>query len=185
MKDIRMNIAITGQRPQGIDNDFTYKSDTWQFIYRELEATFAKINPKKIYTGMALGVDTVAAEVAIKMQIPFVAAVPFSGQEFSWGPSQQKHYHDLLGFASSVVTIGTADQVPWIYQKRNEYMVDNADIVVAVWNGMKGGTRNCVEYALKQKQTVYRIDPKTHKVGRYDGTKHVGRVVEHVETLSV
>lgn len=28
-------------------------------------------------------------------------------------------------------------------QKRNEYMVDLADKVVAVWDGSKGGTDNC------------------------------------------
>ena len=34
------------------------------------------------------------------------------------------------------------------YQRRNEYMVDKSDLVLAVWNGERaGGTWNTIEYA--------------------------------------
>lgn len=36
-----------------------------------------------------------------------------------------------------------------VMQKRNEYMVDHSDIVLAVWNGKKSGTENCIKYAEK------------------------------------
>lgn len=170
-KDIRMKIAITGQRPASLDKDYTYTSDLWKFIYQELESTFNKMNPQKIYSGLALGVDTVAAEIAVKMKIPFVASVPFAGQEDSWSAQQQGHYNLLKEYADSVVTVSPGPVHPGLYQVRNQYMVDNADIVVAVWNGWKGGTRNCIEYALKQQVPVWRIDPSTRKVGRYDGSK--------------
>jgi uncharacterized phage-like protein YoqJ len=178
-----LKVSVTGQRPKTLDNDYTYQSDLWKFIYEELEATFLKINPPKIYVGGALGVDTVAAEVALKLNIPYVLCKPFIGQEDSWGPEQQRHYNELADYAQSVVVLGTKDQLPWIYQKRNEYMVDNSDIVVAVWNGFKGGTRNCVEYALKQKQTVWRIDPTTRKVGRYDGSKIIQKQSLSLQTV--
>jgi len=45
-------------------------------------------------------------------------------------------------------------------QKRNEYMVDNADIVIAVWDGTKGGTCNCVRYAKKLGKDIVIINPK-------------------------
>lgn len=172
-----MNIAITGHRPDSLDKDYSYTSDLWRYIYDELESTFTKINPKKIYTGMALGVDTVAAEIAIKMGIPYVACVPFPGQEEVWTPAQQVHYNMLKEFADSVVNVSPGPMQPSKYQIRNQYMVDNADIVVAVWNGWKGGTRNCVEYALRQQVPVWRIDPQTQKVGRYDGTKIIQKQV--------
>ena len=168
-----MNICITGQRPESLDKDYTYSSDLWKFIYKEIEEKFHTIRPKKIYTGMALGVDTVAAEIAISMEIPFVACIPFIGQEDSWPAIHQARYLKLLEKAQSRVVIGNRSELPWVYQKRNEYMVDNSDIVLATWNGFKGGTRNCIEYALRKKITVIRIDPNTHRVGRYDGTKHI------------
>ena len=48
---------------------------------------------------------------------------------------------------------------PYLMQKRNEYMVDHADEVIAVWNGNSGGTKNCVEYAIKQQKLIHRINP--------------------------
>lgn len=167
------NVAITGHRPQNLDSDFTYKSAIWEWIRSELGATFQKVQPSKIYTGMALGVDTVAAEVAIALEIPFVAAIPFPGQEAKWTQEQQDHYRMLLTFAEDVVEVDKGPYSPYLLQKRNEYMVDNSDLLVAVWNGWKGGTRNCVEYALKNQVPVWRLDPATFKVGRYDGSQHI------------
>ncbi len=164
-----LTIAITGHRPQSIDNDFTYQSENWQWIRRELSNIFDKVKPPRINTGMALGVDTVAAEVALGMQIPFLACIPCKGQESKWNKDQQRHYFELLDYADAEVLVTDSDYKPELMQVRNEYMVDNADLVVAVWNGFKGGTRNCVEYALKNQVPVWRIDPKTRRVGRYDG----------------
>lgn len=166
-------IAITGHRPQSLDGDFSYKSETWQFIYDSLRVTFEKQNPSKIITGMALGVDTVAAEVALAMQIPFVAAIPFSGQENKWSEDAKTHYRMLLAYAEDAHIVSDGEYDPSMMQKRNEWMVDRADIVVAVWNGWKGGTRNCVQYALSNQVPVWRIDPNTRRFGRYDGTKHI------------
>ena len=36
------------------------------------------------------------------------------------------------------------------YQVRNEWMVDRTNLVIAVFNGQKSGTKNTVEYAKKQ-----------------------------------
>lgn len=44
-------------------------------------------------------------------------------------------------------------------QKRNEYMVDLADRVIAVWDGSKGGTATCVKYAEKVGKEIIRIEP--------------------------
>jgi len=41
-------------------------------------------------------------------------------------------------------------------------MVDNADIVIAVWNGdekSKSGTWNCIKYARKKGKKIIYIDP--------------------------
>ena len=33
------------------------------------------------------------------------------------------------------------------YQRRNEFMVDHSNLVIAVWNGEKSGTKNTIDYA--------------------------------------
>lgn len=44
-------------------------------------------------------------------------------------------------------------------QKRNEYMVDNSDYVIAVWDGKPSGTGNTVHYAESKGKTIITIKP--------------------------
>ena len=46
-------------------------------------------------------------------------------------------------------------------KKRNQYMVDCADVVLAVWNGEPSGTGQTVWYAKEKGKLVWRIDPAT------------------------
>ena len=46
-------------------------------------------------------------------------------------------------------------------------MVDNSDVLIACWNGTSGGTANCVKYAEKTGNKIYRINPDNHILG-YD-----------------
>lgn len=50
---------------------------------------------------------------------------------------------------------------PYLMQVRNEYMVNLADKVIAVWDGSSGGTGNCVAYAKKKEKEIIMIDPST------------------------
>lgn len=47
----------------------------------------------------------------------------------------------------------------YLMQVRNEYMVNLAEKVIAVWDGTSGGTANCVSYAEKKKKEIIRITP--------------------------
>lgn len=47
--------------------------------------------------------------------------------------------------------------------KRNRYMVDHSDAVIAVWNGSKSGTGNTVRYAMSSGKKVLIIDPNKLK----------------------
>ena len=40
------------------------------------------------------------------------------------------------------------------YQKRNEWMIDHASMVIAGYTGAAGGTRNTIEYAKKQVEFI-------------------------------
>jgi len=44
-------------------------------------------------------------------------------------------------------------------QKRNQFMVDNSRVIIAYWDGSKGGTKNCLDYALLKNKTIYQINP--------------------------
>ena len=61
--------------------------------------------------------------------------------------------------ADTVKLVSNEEYKPWVMQKRNEYMVDLADKVIAVWDGSKSGTGNCVKYAKQVGKVVIRIEP--------------------------
>lgn len=103
-------------------------------------------------TGMALGVDTVFALAVLELRdkgypIHLYCAIPCIGQDNRWPWSSKKQYHDILNQADTVTMVSNEPYSPYLMQKRNEYMVDLSDKVIAVWNGMPGGTANCIQYA--------------------------------------
>lgn len=110
---------------------------------------------------MALGVDQDFAYVCYEMAIPFVAAIPFVGQENNWPQHSQDWYEWLLIRAESVVVVSPGEYAAWKMQARNQWMVDNCDVVLAVWDGSEGGTANCYRYAHERK-FIWHINPNDY-----------------------
>lgn len=159
-----MKIAITGHRPDKLGG-YGDNNPVEHWVKEHLRVVFDHFRPEYIWSGMALGTDQWAAEVAVDRGYPFKAAVPFKGQESRWPLDSRLHYGRLLEAAQEVVIVTEGDYAVWKMQRRNEYMVDRADLVVAVWDGSDGGTANCVKYALDQGKQVVVIDPKEYKNG--------------------
>lgn len=113
----------------------------------------------EVISGMALGVDQWAAEICVELGIPFTAAVPCDGQEARWPSQSQDHYYELLHKAQHVQVICPGSYEVWKLQRRNEWMVNNCEVLVAVWDGSAGGTKNCVDYARRIGCDVWRVDP--------------------------
>jgi uncharacterized phage-like protein YoqJ len=116
-----------------------------------------------VITGMALGVDQWAANIARKMKIPYIAAIPFEGQESKWPKRSQRTYRALRKLAMGETIVSPGEYSVEKMQIRNQWMVDNADAVIAVWDGTRGGTKNCIEYAKSQNKQIYYIDPRLDK----------------------
>ena len=86
--------------------------------------------------------------------IPYIAAVPFVGQESKWSRLQIIRWQRLLKGAQEIVLVSEGGYAPWKLQRRNEWMVDNATRVLALWDGSSGGTKNCLDYARKMKKPI-------------------------------
>jgi uncharacterized phage-like protein YoqJ len=161
-----MIVAFTGHRPDKLpDKETGYKfpNPTYLYVCQQLEKTLKELKPDKAISGMALGVDQYAAFVCIKLGIPFIAAQPFKGQEQMWSGENQKTYKRLLAKATEVVIVSDGGYSPKKMQIRNEFMVRACDKLIAVWDGSKGGTANCVAYAKSINKPVIIIDPCDHK----------------------
>jgi len=117
-------------------------------IEKKLEKKLIELAPVKTISGLAIGYDSLTCKVCIKLNIPFIAAIPFQGQDLRWSDNDKKEYDELLNKAESVVYVSTPGYAKWKYQLRNEYIVDNCDEMIVYWDSNKvGGTFNCIRYA--------------------------------------
>jgi len=155
-----MTISVTGHRPDKLGSEYDMKGPISRNIYSTLECIIAQLKPSLMITGMALGVDMIFANLAIRQNIPFIAAIPFEGQQKKWPLKSQQLYNRILSYAKEKVVVCEGGYEPWKMQKRNEWMVDRSDLLIAVWDGSKGGTYNCVNYAVDKGVEIKRIDPR-------------------------
>ena len=153
-----MIIAFTGHRPHKLGR-YVLPNPIYIKICQSIDKYLKELKPEKIISGMALGIDQWAANIAIKNKIPFIAAVPFLGQEGKWNNDSRKTYSILLRKAVRQVIVCQGAYSVEKMQIRNEWMVDRCDLLIAVWDGTKGGTGNCVDYAKKINKEILRIDP--------------------------
>lgn len=165
-----MHIAITGHRPNKLGNDYTMSNKMCVGIRaRVTEYVIAFQKSLKdgekltLITGMALGIDQMFAEIAISLNIPFIAAIPFKNQDRKWPEQSRTKYLNLLAKAHEIINVSGADDYKIEYmQDRNIWMVQHCDILIAVWDGTSGGTKNCVDYADLKRQIV-RVNPNDFK----------------------
>lgn len=154
-----MVLALTGHRPNKLDNEYDYKLPLSTIILNELQLIIKNEKCDKIITGMALGCDTIWAISALKMEIPVIAAIPFIGQEKIWIKESQDLYNKILNYKTvekHIVCEG--GYAVWKLQKRNIWMVDHCDKLVAVWDGSEGGTNNCIKYAKSIGKEIIYLD---------------------------
>lgn len=159
-----MIIAVTGHRP-----DKLWGYDLKYHKYKELSnlmINFLKENDAThCISAMALGVDIVFAISVLKLKkvnpnLILECAIPCLNQQCKWNKEDQELYQRILNRADIITYVSNEHYKPWLMQKRNEYMVDKCDKLLAIWDGSKGGTGNCVGYAKKKNKPIYIINPQ-------------------------
>lgn len=174
-----MIVAFTGHRPQrtgGFGRKAYLRLFDVAFTYlRDLRDSLPFPQQRNLVTmsGMAQGWDHAGASASHELGIPFIAAVPFEGQERLWPGAAQRAYRSLLNKAHNVHVVhpGSTEEWPpeafvFAFQERNEFMVDRSDLICALWDGKSsGGTANCVAYALGAEKPVVNLWPRWLDLG--------------------
>ncbi len=157
--------CFTGHRPNKLKgyNPEDNKELLWR-IYKEVEDHIDNKGVITFISGMALGVDMWAAKMILRAkkynpEIKLICAIPCANHASKWGKESQKEWQRIVDAADEVVYVSTEEYKPYLMQKRNEWMVDNSDYIIAVWDGTSGGTGNCVKYAEKIKKQITQIKP--------------------------
>lgn len=188
-----LKLAATGHRPDklgGWNNEHALIRIT-QLAYVYLGIVLRKETPTELHaiSGMALGWDTAWALAALMHRdeghpVKLVCAVPFSSQPDAWqrNPKNVERWHDLVRRADQFVILAenprTKYEAARFLNDRNLWMVEQADSIVALWNGdhtstngKRSGTGNCVMDARKRNKPVTNLWPSWVKhSGLYTGS---------------
>lgn len=114
--------------------------------------------------------DMYAAEIVLDLkkiypEILLEMVSPFDGQAAKWAPEYQQRHDALFDNADIVTATGHAFTKSCMFV-RNRYLVDNADLLLAAYDGQPGGTQMTVQYAKKIGIQVCCIKPQILKNDR-------------------
>ena len=161
--------AFTGHRPSsfsfGYDEAHPDCIRLRQRLAQEVRA-LAEEGVTTFLSGMALGVDLWGAQavLALKNELPalrLVAAVPFRGQAGRWNAAARQQYQKILQQCDETVCFSEHFTKACMHE-RNRWMVERADVLLAVYNGCGvGGTAYTVRCALSKGKQVRLLDPET------------------------
>lgn len=158
-----MKICVTGHRPNKLYG-YNLSHPNYIKMKDEFKNLLLQNNCDEAITGMALGVDTVFALAVLELKIEgynikLHCAIPCRDHSCKWNKESVDLYNNILKKADYVKLVSDVPYYPWVMQKRNEYMVDLAEKVIAVWDGSCGGTHNCIKYAEKKNKEIIRLNP--------------------------
>ncbi len=117
------------------------------------------------YSGMAVGFDMAAAEAVVALRsegydVRLCCVIPFEGQSSVFSAEDKERYRGLISAADSCVTLAEGYR-PDVYHRRNDYLVEQADVVVAFYDGeSSGGTAYTVRRARRSGVEIYNICPQ-------------------------
>ncbi len=156
----RLTVSITGHRPEDIPDE--------QWTKDAIKEALCALNPKLVIQGMAAGVDLWSGVTSWHLGIPYKCVKPWRGHKPR--VADEYMYNWCLSNSVENTEVSPATDYPgvWIYQDRNKVMVDEADVVLAVWSGKtKGGTYACIKYAKSKGKPIYVINPASKKIEGY------------------
>lgn len=152
--DIRHCCCFTGHRPEKLHA-------AEDIVLQRLDSaisTALQDGYTTFISGMAKGVDIWAAELVLERRrlrpnISLICAVPYQGFGLHWKDGWTKRYEKIVQMADAVEYVCTEFSRS-AYQRRNEWMVDRASLLIAAYTGESGGTRNTIKYAERTSRTI-------------------------------
>lgn len=167
-----MKICFTGRRKIKGSIDFI-NNESWKQVTENIYDYLFELMDSKpneefhFISGGALGTDLLAfvtIEIIKEMHPQFKIinelAVPFKGYEEKWSDDWKLKLSTILTKANKVTLVSEIEKYKsnnafQQLNKRNEYMIDESDLVIAVWDSIeKGGTWNAIRYARKHNKEI-------------------------------
>jgi len=152
-------MCFTGHRPDKLPWGSDETSESYRAfrlklmaaIYHAVEEGYAHF-----ITGMAEGIDLMAAEIVLELRaarpdITLECALPYR-------KNGSARFQRILQQADTITAV-SENYHSACMRMRNRYMVDQSDMVLAVYTGSSGGTKQTIEYARAQGKKVQMLAP--------------------------
>ncbi len=113
--------------------------------------------------GFAEGSDLIFAQAVTELKaehegLRLEAALPFESPHVSWCDSDKMSFESLIARCDSVKTLSKT-HTRGCYFARNDYIIENSERMIAVYDGKPGGTAYTVERAKRRGLPIDIIDP--------------------------
>lgn len=153
--------AFTGHRPEKLPWGYNEEDPRCLELKKRLWNAVQEVYDRgyrHFLCGMAQGCDLYFCETVIALRclmygVTLEAVVPHAGQASNWSASQRERYERLLEMCDKRTVLAPCYDRGCM-QRRNRHMVDNASLLLSVYDGSGGGTGYTVAYALQQKVEV-------------------------------
>lgn len=152
-----MKCCFTGHRPNKLPWGYSEKGIRFFLFRRKLKKTILNaINDGYDYfiSGMAIGIDMLCAKIVLELKkkhfsIKLECAIPCLNQTAKWNDESKVRYSNILKQADKIIYVSNINYYSGCMSKRNKYMIDSSDMLIAVYNGSEGGTKQTIEMAKK------------------------------------
>jgi uncharacterized phage-like protein YoqJ len=177
----KVTVFHTGPRPKTLGKCY-YDTDP---LFVEIKYHTMKVQEQLILEGKsrfvcggANGFDTITFFSALELKkkyphIHIILAIPSETYHIKWYDQKVLTlYADMLQSADEVVFVDSVEKYKVVTDgmsdlqiatiknyKRNEFMVDLGYTCFALWDGQDGGTKHCVNKAVKSGRTMYTMRP--------------------------
>lgn len=172
-----IHIALTGHRPSKLGG-YNLNTPAYQTLKHDLEQYILyQLQTHQIvwcHSGLALGADTIWSMAILNMKsrypsrVKFHAEIPMMTQSNRWfKQSDINFWHTQIQKCDNSTLYSTQEtmttyQAAKALDDRNKGMVDHCDILLTIWNGSSGGTKNAKDYAESVGKKIQPIDPTNY-----------------------
>ncbi len=155
-----MRVSFTGHRPEKIcgwvEAPLSVEISLRKALAREIVRLTEEEGAEVFVSGMAPGVDLWAADEVLRLRSEgrivsstrLELAIPYPSFERSFDAAWHPLYHDILAKADAVHYVCHGYH-KGCYTLRNDFLVENADLMLAYYEGSEGGTRYTLRRAAK------------------------------------
>ena len=175
---MRKACAITGHHPRRFKWKYSETNNGFKRLRRRMQEQLILLYEqgyREFWIDGNPGVGMWAGELLLQLreqpeyrEIRLMTALTFDGFDGNWDARSKRRLSDLVRNSAEAITVCRQKGNPVVcYKRRNYYMVDHADCLLAVYDNdpsVRSITSAMVNYARKRERQIILIHPDTAKV---------------------